>query len=102
MTADKIRIAGWYHSPLTSGPEPNPIFTSATFHTLCITDGPLVIYKLFARACGGKSDSSLDHMNDNTITKQKCINLCDIMIDSFKGARQCVKMDLAYMGNVMA
>ena len=93
MTADESRIAGWYHSPLKIGPEPKPIRTNATLHTLCVSDGPLASYKLFARAYGGKSDSSLDHINDNTVTKQKWVNLYDIMLDSFKGAGRCVTMD---------
>ena len=89
----KSCIAGWYHSPLTIGPESKSICTGATLHTLCFTNCPLATYKLFARAYGGKSDSSLYHINDNTITKQKWINLYDILLDSFKGSGRCVSMD---------
>ena len=101
-TNDKSRIAGWYKSPLTIGPEPRPISTGATLHTICITDSPLATYKLFARAYIYKSDSLLYHINDNTLTKQKWIDLYDIMLDSFKGAGLCVTMKSAYMGDVMA
>jgi hypothetical protein len=33
---------------MTIGPEPKPIRTGATLHTICVTDGPLSTYKLFA------------------------------------------------------
>jgi len=41
MTADESRVAGWYYSPMTVGPEPKPIQTGATIHSLCVTHGPL-------------------------------------------------------------
>ena len=31
MTADKSRVAGWYHSPMTVGPEPKPIQQALPF-----------------------------------------------------------------------
>ena len=102
MTADESRIAGWYHSPMTMGPEPKPIRTGCTLHTLCVTYGILATYKLFARAYGGKTDSALDHRNINTHNTQKWVNLYDIMLDPFKGAGRCVTMDSAYMGDIMA
>ena len=102
MTSNKSRITGWYHSPLTIEPEPNPIHTSATLTNLCITYVPLATYKLFARAYVGKYDSSLNPIKHNNITKQKWINMYDIMLDSFKGAGRCVAMDSVYMGDVMA
>ena len=37
ITADESRVAGWYHSAMTIKPEPKPIRTGATLHTLCIT-----------------------------------------------------------------
>ena len=52
MTADESRVAGWYHSPMTVGPEPKPIRTGATLHSLCITHGPLRAFKLFVRVYG--------------------------------------------------
>ena len=52
VTADESRVAGWYHSPMTMGPEPKPIRTGATLHTLCVTKGALRTYKLFVRAYG--------------------------------------------------
>ena len=46
ITADESRVAGWYHSALTIGPDPKPIWTGATIHTVSITKGPLVSYKV--------------------------------------------------------
>ena len=54
MTADESQAAGWYHSPCTVGPEPKPIRTGCTLHTLCVTHGDLASYKLYARCYGGK------------------------------------------------
>ena len=45
---------------MTIGPEPKPIRTGATIHTVCITTGPLSTYKLFARVYGGKYDQDVD------------------------------------------
>jgi hypothetical protein len=47
VTADESRAAGWYHSPMTLGPEPKPIQTGATLHSLCVSYGDLATYKLF-------------------------------------------------------
>ena len=49
MTADESCVARWYKSMMTCGPEPKPIRTGVTVHTLCATKGPLKMYnKLFA------------------------------------------------------
>jgi hypothetical protein len=102
LTADESRIAGWYHSPMTIGPEPKPIRTGATLHSICVSYGDLASYKLFVRAYGSKSDGDLDHINDNTFTTQKWVNLYDIMLEPFKGEGRFVTMDSAYMGDIMA
>jgi hypothetical protein len=68
ITTDESRVAGWYHSVMmTIGPEPKPIRTGATLHTVCITNGPLSTYKLFARVYGGKSDQDINKHNKNTL-----------------------------------
>ena len=36
ITADESQVAGWYHIAMTIGPEPKPIQTGATRHTLCV------------------------------------------------------------------
>jgi hypothetical protein len=53
ITTDENRVAGWYHSVMTIGPEPKPIRTGATL-------GPLHTYKLFARTYGGKGDEDIN------------------------------------------
>ena len=65
LTADESRVAGWYHSTMTVGPEPKPIRTGATLHSLCVTHGPLKTFKLFVRAYGGASDMDLDVVHKN-------------------------------------
>ena len=41
ITADKSRLSGWYKSGITIGPEPKPIQTRATIHSICVTIGKL-------------------------------------------------------------
>jgi hypothetical protein len=43
LTFDKSRVAGWYHSPITQGPDLKPIRTGATIHSLAITHGDLAL-----------------------------------------------------------
>ena len=42
------------------GLEPKPIWTGATLHTVCVTNGPLSIYKLYARVYDGKADQDIN------------------------------------------
>jgi hypothetical protein len=83
------------------GPEPKAIQTGATLHTVCVTDGPLSTYKLFARVYGGKSDQDINKHNNNTVTKLKMVSLYDFMLESFKHKGHCVVMDSAYMGDAI-
>ncbi len=39
LTFDESHVAGWYHIPITQGPDPKPIRTGATIHSLAITQG---------------------------------------------------------------
>ena len=48
ITADKSRLAGWYHSGITIGPDDKPIQTGATLHSLAVTSRKLMFYKLYA------------------------------------------------------
>jgi hypothetical protein len=76
ITTDESRVAGWYHSVMTIGPEPKSIRTGATLHTVCITNGPLIsTYKLFARVYGGKGDDDINIHNEHTATKLKMVSL---------------------------
>ena len=102
LTMDESRTPGWYHGPTTQGPEPKPVRTGATMHTVCVTDGPLATYKLHARTFGGKSDEDLQSRHVNVATTQKWVNLQSILLDAFKGKGHCVTMDSAYMGDIMA
>ena len=65
VTADESRVAGWYHSAMTVGPEPKPIRTGVTLHSLCVTHGPLKTFNLFVRAYVGVSDMDLDQVHQN-------------------------------------
>jgi len=65
VTADESRITGWYHSPMTVGPDPKPIRMGATLHSLCVTHGPLRTVKLFVRAYGGANGMDLDGIHEN-------------------------------------
>jgi hypothetical protein len=101
ITTDESRVTGWYHSAMTVGPEPKPIRTGATLHTVCITHGPLSTYKLFARGYGGRSDQDINKHSKNTVTKLKMVSLYDFMLESFKHKGHCVVMDSAYMGDAI-
>ena len=102
ITADESRVAGWYHSVMTCGPEPKPIQTGATLHTLCITEGDLCSYKLFARAYGGANDEDMDKHNPHTVKKLKMVSLYDLTLHPFKHIGYRLVMDSAYMGDAMA
>ena len=101
LTADESRASGWYLSAMTMGPEPKPVRTGATLHSLCVTKGPLSTYKLFVRVYGGKTDEDLNQIHPNTTTLLKWISLYSIMLDSFKGRGHYLTMDSAYCGDAM-
>ena len=84
------------------GPEPKPIRTGATIHSLCVTHGALSSYKLHCRVYGGASDEGLGKKHRLTGNVQKWISLYDEMLDEFKDEGHCCTMDSAYMGDTMA
>jgi hypothetical protein len=49
----------------------------------------------------GKTDKDLQHCHVNITTTQKWVNLMLIILNDFKGKGHCVKMDSAYMGDIM-
>ena len=102
LTFDESRVAGWYHSPMTQGPDPKPIRTGATIHSLAVTHGDFASYKLHVRVFGGKTDQDLGKRSNLTVGIQKWVNLLSLMLDDFKGRGHCVTMDSAYMGDIMA
>ena len=103
LTFDESRIAGWFHSGMTIGPEPKPIRTGATLHSMCVTSGELASYMVHVRTYGGKHDGDLNRTTENTGTTQKFINLLEEFLDPwFVGRGCCVTMDSAYMGELLA
>jgi hypothetical protein len=62
----ECRTPGWYHGPITQGPEPKPVCTGATTHTVCVMDSSLATYKLHARTFGVNTDKNL---------QSRCINV---------------------------
>jgi hypothetical protein len=101
VTFDESRVAGWYNSAMTIGPEPKPIRTDATIHSLCVSKGDLAGYKLHARTYGRASDKSLCVKRKDTVIIQKFVTLLDTFLDAFKGKGHCVTMDSTYMGDTM-
>ena len=88
---------------MTCGPEPKPIRTGATLHTLCVTHGPLSTYNVFAWVYGGAKNKDLSNTKHaNTSNPQKWVNLYNLMLSPFKGKGRCVTMDSAYMSDIMA
>ena len=87
---------------MTIGPEPKPIRTGATLHTVCITQGPLSSYKLYARVYGGRDDQDMNVHKRHTVKKAKMVSLYDFMLEAFKHKGHCVVMDSAYMSDAMA
>ena len=102
LTADESRVAGWYYSMITMGPEPKPIRTGATLHSLCITHGSLATYKVFARTYGGKHDADMNQRHPNNDTLLKTVSLYSIMLEGYKGKGHHLVMDSAYMSDQMA
>ena len=102
LTMGESHTPGWYHGPLTQGPEPKPVCTGATMHTICMTDGPLATNKLHARTFGGKTDNNLQSRHINVVMMHTWVNFVSPLLDNFKGKGHCVTMDSAYMGDIMA
>ncbi len=80
LTFDESRVAGWYHSPITQGPDPKPIHTGTTIHSLAIMHGDLTLYKVHVCMFGRATDKDLAKQNENTVTTQKWVNL--LLIDA--------------------
>ena len=49
ITFDESRVAGWYESLITIDPDPKPIWTGATLHSMCVMFGQLATFKLYVR-----------------------------------------------------
>ena len=83
LTFGESRLAGWYHSPITCGPEPKPIRTGETIHAIYVTKGTLASYKVHVHVYGGKSDKDLLQTSTHTGTVQKWVNLLEEILNAF-------------------
>ena len=102
VAADKLRLAGWYHSPCTIGSDPKLIRTSTTLHSLTTTCGKLQFYKIYARTYGGKHGGNLEQgWHKHMAGEQKFINhlFFVLMLSLFRGKGHHVTRDSAYMGD---
>ena len=82
-------------------PEPKPIRTVETMHSLCVTKGPLATYKLHIQTYGGKSDENLSRECSHTNLVQKWVHLLDEVLEKYKYKGHNVTTDSAYMGEIM-
>jgi hypothetical protein len=82
VTFNESRVARWYNSAMTIGPEPKTIRTGATIHSLCVSKGDLAGYKLHARTYGGESDESLCVKRNDTVTTQNFVTLLDNFLNA--------------------
>ena len=65
ITADEPRLDGWYHSGIT-------------IHSLFVTRGKLMLYKLHDQTNGGVSDGDIQGRHKHTQNEAKFINLFDM------------------------
>jgi hypothetical protein len=71
LTQDKSRITGWYKFSMMIRPEPKPICTGATLHSLAVSLRILAGYKLHVRMFCGKSNGDLGMRHENCSLIQK-------------------------------
>ena len=71
LMMEESQTPGWYHGPITQGPEPKPVRTGTTMHTVCVTDRPLATHKLHSQTFEGKTNEDLQSHHVNTVTTQK-------------------------------
>jgi hypothetical protein len=97
ITMDESRVAGWYHSGITCGPEPKPVRTGATAHTVCVTNGKFARFLLAWRIYGGRNDEGLSAPVSGSQGRGKWIQLFDELVKPWYGKGHIVTMDSAYM-----
>jgi hypothetical protein len=104
LAFDKTWVAGWYKSSITIGPEPKPIRTGATLHSMCVTFGPLATYNFHVRVYDGRQDEDMNRRNKNVAGKgiQQITNLLEEFFTDFMGRGHIATMDSAYMGELAA
>ena len=103
LTFNKSHVVGWYHSPITQGPDPKPICIGATIHSLVITHGDLAWYKVHLRMFEQRTGIWTKQTTTPSPPK-KWVNLLllTLMLSSFKNNGHCITMDSTYMGNIKA
>ena len=104
ITFDESRVAGWYKYSITICPEPKPIRTGATLHSICVTFGPLSTYNLHVRVYDGREDEEMNKKTKNVKgnSKQKFINLLETFGADFMGRGHIATMNLGYIGELAA
>ena len=67
----------------TIGPDPKPICTGTTLHSIAVTHGKLQFYKLYAHTYdGGISNCNLKGWYEHTEIEQQLVNLFDLTMIS--------------------
>lgn len=75
IATDESRVAGWYHSACTYSSNAKPIQMGATLHSIAVTRGKPIFYKLYARTYGGASDDNIQGWHEHTAKEPKFCNL---------------------------
>jgi hypothetical protein len=83
LTHDKSHIAGWYKSKITCGPEPKPIQTCMTPHSMALLFGILLQDINFTRVYSAGRTMKI-WCYDNCASIQKWINLMSLMLGEYK------------------
>ena len=91
LCMDESRVPGWYHSAMTLGPDPKPVRTGSTAHTICVGQGPLMRFLMAWRTYGGRTDEGLASLDTG-----KWIQLFDTMVKPWIGKGHVVTLDSAY------
>ena len=102
LTFDKSCVLGWYHSPIMLGPDPKLICAGAAIHLLVVMQGDLVSYKVHLCVFGGAMEGDFGKSNDSIITTQKWTNQLLLILDNSTYKGNCITMDSAYIGDIMA
>ena len=102
LTFDKSCVLGWYHSPIMLGPDQKLICAGAAIHLLVVMQGDLVSYKVHLCVFGGAMEGDFGKSNDSIITTQKWTNQLLLILDNSTYKGNCITMDSAYIGDIMA
>ena len=90
---DKSQVAGWYPGGLTKEPEPKPIRTGVTLHSMCVIKG----YMLHVRTYGGKNDKDIKKNSWGSLSIYKYLTLDSV----YTGELLAQVVDKAWKMNVI-